>query len=351
VWAGRPDGLEAEAQNLLRLVAALLADDGHAVTIHPEETPGARWAGDALEPVEPTPDDPDPGSLVLFTSGTTGVPKRAQRRLHARAGAAPEPDAVWLLAYAPQRWAGVSVLVHVVSTGAQLAVPKSFESDELIDAAAREGVTHMSLTPSLFRKMLLQEGRERLSALPLRQVTFGGEAATQGALDAAAELWPQARLTHVLATTETGDLCAVSDGRAGFPVAVFAKEGREIAADGELTVDGRPTGDLWREEDGRYHFVGRRDEVINVGGENVSPLAVEAAAEAVSGVRYARAFAVASPLLGHVVALDYVGAIEERDLQRALRASLPRPAAPARVRRVESVELTQAGKTRRAPVT
>ena len=185
----------------------------------------------------------------------------------------------------------------------------------------------------------------QLSALPLRQITFGGEPTSQAALDAARALWPDARITHTYASSELGDVCAVSDGLAGVPAVKFASY--QMTDGGELVVGGHRTGDLWTLRDGRYHFFGRTEEMINVGGAKVSPLTVEEAALAVPSVVQARAKAVRSPILGQLVGLDYVGDIGEDDLKRALRATLPRIAWPATVRRLDAIELSDAGKLRR----
>jgi acyl-CoA synthetase (AMP-forming)/AMP-acid ligase II len=157
--------------------------------------------------------------LTLFTSGTTGTPKPVpipvvERFRRIRPGTA---DDRWILTYAPFRWAGVSVLLHVLQSGAKVVVPATLDADAILGAASETGVTHVSLTPSLFRRIQLGTPPSTLRRIPFRQITFGGEYATQDVLDQAARLWPAARVTHVYAATEFGDLWAVSDGRAGCP--------------------------------------------------------------------------------------------------------------------------------------
>ncbi len=344
--AGRPGGLREETRGVFAFLVAA-ADNAVELELQEGDAGCDGWAGD-LPHVEPSRNDCTAAALTIFTSGTTGRPKPC-RHVVADAlsrGRPGDADARWLLAYAPFRWAGISVLLHVLRSGATLVVPESVEPVALV-AAAREGdATHVSLTPSHFRRLLLSVARDDLAALPMAQITFGGEAATQPVLDEARALWPGARITHVYAASEFGDICAVSDGLAGAPCAKLERPGMELV-NGELVIDGRSTGDLWERRGERYEFVGRREEVINVGGVKVSPIDVEAAALAVPGVLDARAFGTASPLLGQVVALEYCGSVEERALRRALADVLPKPAWPAALARVERIELTAAGKTAR----
>jgi acyl-CoA synthetase (AMP-forming)/AMP-acid ligase II len=344
LWAGRD--LPAEVPHIATLLAGMGAGRAISLTLTGETGGGARWAGDPLEP-----DDiaEVPGELAILTSGTVGTPRRALRSvpeaLTAKRGGGPGER--WLLTFSPWRWAGISVMLHCLRFDGELVVPHSTEAADLMAAAEAAGIDHLSLTPTVFRMLRLTATDAALSALLLRQITFGGEAASQAALDAALSLWPAARLTHTYASSEMGDICAVSDGIAGIPEAKFAAF--QITPAGELVIGGYPTGDLWELRVGRYHFVGRVEEMINVGGAKVSPLAVEEAALAIPSVRQARARAVASPILGQLVGLEYVGEIDEDELRGSLRASLPRIAWPATVRRLATIELSDAGKMRRIP--
>jgi acyl-coenzyme A synthetase/AMP-(fatty) acid ligase len=290
--------------------------------------------------------------VALFTSGTTGAPKPFRHDVASvlerkRPG---ESNARWLLTYAPFRWAGLSVLLHVLRSDATLVVPVALDPEALIAAAGSCRATHVGLTPSYFRRLQLAVGDAALSALGFEQITFGGELATQPVLDVARRLWPSARVSHVYATTELGDICSVSDGLAGIPQTKLQGPRFGFDSNSQLIADGRPTGDLWALRSGRYHFQGRTQELINVGGAKVSPIEVEAAATALDGVVEARAYAIPSALLGQVVALDYRGEADEKLLRRLLRGSLPKVAWPAVVRRVDRIELTDAAKTRRIEV-
>jgi acyl-CoA synthetase (AMP-forming)/AMP-acid ligase II len=206
-------------------------------------------------------------------------------------------------------------------------------------------VTHISLTPSLFRKIVLSH--QQIEFLGIAQVTFGGEVCSQAVLDLARRVFPRARITHIYASTEFGDICSVSDGMAGYPETKFRAEKFSFGEDGQLFIHGKETGDYWELKEGRYYFIGRKEEIVNVGGEKFSLQSVEEAAYQIMGIKQVRARAVPSPLLGSLIVLDYVGHADSNEILAKLRATLPRLACPAMVRRVDSIDLTPAGKLSR----
>lgn len=343
VWVDDGAGFPAEVARLLDLLIHQVLTRRASLVLSPEERPGYARITEVGLGVDGG--EADGGRIAVLTSGTTGTPKAhwkdLNEELQKKKGGGGPGDR-WLLTYNPGRWAGLSVLLHCLKTGSEVVVPDSLRLESIRTALAR--ATHVSLTPSLFRKLLMG-GAEDLAASPLRQVTFGGEHASQKVLDTAAGLWPGARVSHVYASTELGDIAAVSDGREGCPVGRMPDW--RLTEEGELVVRGVHTGDIWEEVSGRLLFRGRLVELVNVGGAKVAPIMVENAADAVPGVLECRAYAVPNPLLGEVVGLDYTGTIEASALRRALAGILPKFAVPAVVRAVPAIELTSAAKLHR----
>lgn len=283
----------------------------------------------------------------LSTSGTTGLPKKVSKNLSNALSAKRNGHSSqsWLLAYSPMRWAGVSVVLHCIKFDCTLVIPKSQDSTGLLHALTEtEHVSHLSLTPSMFKSLLVADTHKRLPNAHLSQITFGGEAISQSTLDSASALWPNARITHTYASTEQGDICSVSDGIEGFPT--YKLDRFSFSPEGELSIGGIPTGDLWLKKDGRYIYGGRTSEIINVGGNKVNPQTVEDCAIS-CGAQLARCFGISSPILGFLVGLEYVGNISPEELQKSLRGKLPKFAWPRQLTQVERIHLSDAGKMRR----
>src|SRR5262249_1848121 len=66
------------------------------------------------------------------------------------------------------------------------------------------------------------------------------------------------------------------------------------------------TGDVVEEKDGLIRFLGRRSEIINVGGQKVFPTEVEAVILEADNIADATVYGVSHPLLGEAVAARLV---------------------------------------------
>ncbi|MGC9236660.1 MAG: amino acid adenylation domain-containing protein [Thiomonas sp.] len=112
------------------------------------------------------------------------------------------------------------------------------------------------------------------------------------------------------------------------------------------------TGDLGRiDAEGALQLVGRSKEVINKGGEKISPHVIESALLAQPGVAQAAAFALPHPTLGEDVHAAVVAAaqhtLDPQALRQALRALLPPVAIPTRIHLVSAIPTGLLGKVQR----
>lgn len=325
-WIGKENMFVEEVIKLIQLL-----NEDNNIILSTESSPGFDWIVECQENFDerfPT----STGHVALQTSGTTGIPKviwkNFKEECKNKKGRGTDQD-VWLLTYSPARWAGLSVLIHCMKTKAKLIIPKNLTVNNILNII--KDVTHISLTPSLFRKMIICDYKA-LQQADIKQITFGGEYATQNILNEAKTLYPNARVSHVYATTESGDLCACSDGLEGFPVEKMPR------------LD---NGDMWEIKDGRVYFVGRNTEVINVGGAKITQTEVENAVYNISKVIQCRAFSINNILLGQVVGLEYIGDITPKEIRIILLKTLPKYAVPVQIFQVESIELTSANKVKR----
>ena len=265
-------------------VAELRERLGHDLLVTPRDLPGAGllrpdelWAGSERE-TGPVPDGPRP--LLVLTSGTTsGRPQAARhdwsRILRVTLRIRPTPQQRWLLAYAPNQFAGLQMLLHVAAARATLAAGKSFQPRDGLEAMRRFGVTHASGTPTFWRFLLAELRSDGEPAPRLEQVTLGGEAVPSAVVEALRAKFPRAHISQLYAATEMGLSISVRDGEVGLPVSVLDESDGEAQfriVDGELWVrsrssmlgyyddepvpdDGwRATGDLVEVVGDRVHF-------------------------------------------------------------------------------------------------
>jgi len=339
------------------------------VTVAPTAAPLTRRAEFATE-------------WILLTSGTSGRPKLVLHTLESLAGALPHQasvPSVWSTFYDIRRYGGLQIYLRAVLSGTSLVLSDAGEAaTTFLARAGAAGVTHISGTPSHWRRALMSGGAHLIEPAYVR---LSGEVADQVLLDGLRDTYPRAQVAHAFASTEAGVAFDVTDGRAGFP-ADYVESGRGGVAmkviDGTLRIrsartaarylgDAPPvvdaegfvdTGDLVELRDGRYYFLGRRGGVVNVGGQKVFPEEVEAVLNTHPRVRMSLVGARRSPITGAVVVADVVlidaampAESELTDLKRELLDSCRRALAPHKVpavlKFVESLPLTPAGKLRR----
>ena len=314
---------------------------------------------------------------IMTTSGTTGTPKLVEHNLTSLARTSRRDTEkgrgqVWGMLYDYTRFAGLQVVLQSLLSGACLAVPDhEADIETQLDFLVEAGCTHLSATPTMWRKILMTTTGPLLN---LRQVTLGGEIADDAVLASLARTYPGARISHIFASTEAGVGLAVSDGRAGFPadylidppagIGLKIEQGRLWVRNtevGEAYLDGRgvlgsdgwvDTGDLVEQRDARVYFKGRETGIINVGGNKVHPEEVENAILAHPHVTMARVYSRANPITGALVMADIVpgpSAPEtlKQDLGAFLRARLDKYMIPASFRVTEGFEMNAAGKIRR----
>jgi acyl-CoA synthetase (AMP-forming)/AMP-acid ligase II len=315
---------------------------------------------------------------LLLTSGTTGAPKLVRHDV-ASLTAPIKPGAqapVWGTFYDIRRYGGLQIFFRAVVGGGSLILSEAGErvADHLARLAAHS-VTHLSGTPSHWRRALMNPAAR---AIAPRYVRLSGEIADQAILDNLRTFFPQAGVGHAYASTEAGVAFEVNDGLAGFP-ASFVKLGQgEVdikIAGGSLRLrsartatcyvgrDAPPlldadgfvdTGDMVELSGDRYHFVGRKGGIINVGGQKVHPEEVEAAINRHPAVWASQVRARRNPITGAVVVADVVLKVAvrvghptsdtERDIIAACRTRLAPHKVPAVIRFVDNLDVSATGK-------
>jgi len=320
----------------------------------------------------------------MLTSGTSGVPKIVRHTLEGLTGAiiadgpARGVAPVWATFYDIRRYGGLQIFLRAIIGGGSMVL--SQPEEPVADHVARlnrMGVSHISGTPSHWRKLLMSGSASGFSPSYVR---LSGEIANQAVLDGLSKAYPKASIGHAYASTEAGVGFAVNDGREGFPADMVgnSKGGVEMKIeDGSLRIRstrtahayvGRhatnltdsegfvDTGDMVELRGDRYHFVGRRGGIINIGGLKVHPEEIEAVINGHAEVRMSRAKSRRSPITGAIVVADIVlddrcGSHSSDEIRAKIladcRTQLPPHKVPAVIRFVASLDITAAGKLAR----
>lgn len=328
---------------------------------------------------------PDAGTaLVVGTSGSTGAPKLAMLPATAlRASATATHERLggpgrWLLAMPPHHIAGVQVLLRCVAAGSEPAfvdLSGGFTAKAFTGAAAAmDGARrYTALVPTQLRR-LLDDPAATSALAAFDGVLVGGAATPQHLLDRARAEGVRVVTTYGMSETAGGCLydgvpfpCSAvrldDDGRIHLGGATLATgylgrpdlTGQSFHTDADATRWFRTDDTGHADESGRWHVVGRLDDVIVTGGLKVAPRVVEDALTALPEVAEAVAVGTPDDEWGRAVSVALVlreGAHPPgvEDLRSRLRGILPDHALPRRVVTLASLPLRGPGKPDRAKV-
>ncbi|MGW3471503.1 AMP-binding protein [Saccharopolyspora sp. NPDC000995] len=287
-----------------------------------------------------------PKRVWVSTSGSSGRPKRVAHTLQGLTTVStPQAPRRWLLPFTPGTYAWWQLVTLSLNVPGQDLV--TVEADRLGDwptLAAAEEVTAVSATPTFWRHSLLRD-RATVTALRLEQITLGGEPVDQRLLTELTIAFPEARVSWIYASSETGAAFAVHDGKAGFPASWLESHAPERpqlrVEDDELLVRSPyqgvdlqgfvRTGDRAEIREGRVHITGRiSHDQLNVGGSKIAASTVREVLTAHPGVAWAQVRARRAPLVGELVAAEVVATtdVDTAELTSWCSSRLPDYAIP-----------------------
>jgi cyclohexanecarboxylate-CoA ligase len=314
--------------------------------------------------------DAEQRAAVLFTSGTSGTPKGVLHTQHSLAFKALQMARVHECTTAdcilmPAPAAHISGLLNGITLPGVVPFRTVFMArwnpEDALDLIEREGVTFMVGPPTFFVAMMQSPRFSPERVASMRLISSGGAGVTRAFVAEASAAFG-ARVKRTYGSTEAPTI--ITDGKAIGDVEVRVDPNGELQVRGQelfagyldskqndtaFTPDGWfRTGDLATiDGTGTVEIVGRLDDVIIRGGENISTAEVEAALEAHPDVRHAVVVGEPDELMGERVCA-FVVADAPFDLEtcRAWFAErgVARFKTPERVVAVDAIPLLATGK-------
>lgn len=257
---------------------------------------------------------------LVFTSGTTGVPKAAMltfgNHFYSAVGSAERlghyPDDRWLLCMPLYHVGGIAIVWRASLFGFAIILLSEFDEEIVLSAIERYDATLISLVPTMLERLLKAENGARI-LLSLRTILLGGAAAGDELMTKARTFGLKVATTYGLTeaasqvATDLPGIGETGEGIVGRPmfysrVRIADPDGKSVPVGdiGEIRVSGPTimagyyrdqdatditlqngelrTGDIGcLDKDGFVHVFQRRADLIVCGGENIYPAEVEQA--------------------------------------------------------------------------
>ncbi|MCR4664203.1 MAG: acyl--CoA ligase [Paludibacteraceae bacterium] len=356
---------------------------GICVPIDPDTKPARR---EYIERIVATGAPSDGMADIMFTTGTTGAPKgvvltheniaASARNINAYIGN--DADDVELLALPVSHSFGLGRLRCVLSKGGTMVLLGTFANVKRFFAAMEEHhVTGFGMVPAgwAYLKMMSRD-KIRNYAGQLKYIEIGSSFMSVEDKKMLMEWLPNTRICMHYGLTEASRSAFMEFHEYAENLSSIGKAAPNVdirIIDGEICVKGEHvtqrywnespkriaqdfhdgyfrTGDSgWMDEDGHIYIKGRIKEIINVGGEKVSPMEVEDVLNAIPQIKESACCAMPDMVMGEVVEAFIVEKepVTDAEIKEIIKPQLENYKWPKRIVRVDAIPKTSSGKIQR----
>ena len=296
--------------------------------------------------------------LILLSSGSSGEPKAAVHdfsKLLDKYKTPGKPLKIlnFLLF---DHWGGLNTMLHTLSKGGTVYTLKDRFPDTVCKLIEDHKIEVLPTSPSFLNVLLLSEAYKNYNLTSLKIISYGTEPMPKHTLKKLKEIFSEAQLKQTYGLIEVGVLRSKSKNSDSLWVKIggdgvqwrvennVLQIKAKTAMLGYLNAPSPFTHDGWLhtgdavEVDGEYlKILGRRSELINVGGEKVYPIEVENIIQEMENVADVTVYKEDSPIMGNIVSAKVKLIKEEppkvfsKRLKSYCRVRLPSYKIPVRV--------------------
>jgi long-chain acyl-CoA synthetase len=260
--------------------------------------------------------------LVLFTSGTSGFPKGAvhdfNKLLNKFRTVRKSMRTINFLLF--DHWGGLNTLFHTLSNCGVVLALRNRKPEAVCEFVEKYNIELLPVSPSFLNLLIISEKYKKYNLSSLKLITYGTEPMPESTLKRAKEIFPYVMFQQTYGLIELGVLRSKSKsddslwvklGGEGFELRIvenILQIKAESAMLGYLnapspfTEDGFfITGDEVEYDGEYYKILGRKSEIINVGGDKVYPQEVENIILEMSNINEVTVYGEKHVMIGNIV--------------------------------------------------
>lgn len=264
----------------------------------------------------------DKPGLILFSSGSTGVIKAALHDFTKVLEKFKRPRKVkkMITFLMFDHMGGLNTLFHNLSNGGCVVPVKERTPDGVLSIVEKYKVEVLPVSPTFINIMLLSGVYKKYDLSSLKVVSYGTEVMPEAVLHKFTSIFPDIRLVQTYGLSELGVMDTKSEsnnslwvklGGDGYQTRVvdgLLEIKAESAMIGYLNAPSPFTEDGWFKtmdvvevKDDYFKILGRKSEIINIGGEKVFPAEIESFFLDMEGISDIAIKGEPNPIMGNIV--------------------------------------------------
>ena len=312
--------------------------------------------------------------LIIFSSGSTGNPKAILHNLDLLLSKYINKKNKKINVLASLLFdhiGGLNTMFSTFCMGGSLIIPKSRKDPYEIARLIEEfNINLLPTSPTLLNLLLISGAYQRYNLDSLKLITYGTESMSESLLNRLKKTFPKVRFKQSFGTSEIG--IASSNGDLLINITdmdfkiinneLFIKSPTQsigyLNASNEVFKDGYfPTGDIVNvisKNNKEYlHIVGRKKDLINIGGEKVLPQEIENTLLEMPSIKDCLVYGESNPITGESISVKIVSDLNlnnmelKKEIRKFCKDKLAPYKIPTKVVIVDSINATNRGKKQR----
>ena len=269
--------------------------------------------------------------LILFTSGSSGKPKAVvhdfSKLLKKFETKRPAMKTINFLMF--DHWGGLNTFLHCFSNNSLIILPTSRNPNYICSLIEKNEIELLPTTPSFLNILLLGGTHKKYNLSSLKVISYGAEPMPAMTLSLVNKSFKNIKIQQTYGMIEIG----------------------YIGVDSPFTDDGYfITGDSVEQDGDWIRILGRKSELINVGGEKVYPAEVETIILENEKILDTVVYGSKNPLLGQIVSAKilinkkYKDNFNISDFKKECANRMPKYMVPSKIQIVDEIEKSERGK-------
>ncbi|NPA52739.1 MAG: long-chain fatty acid--CoA ligase [Aquificae bacterium] len=283
--------------------------------------------------------------LILFSSGSTGKPKAMLHNLDKMVDIyknRKEKNINSLVFLTFDHIGGIDTLLRLLSIGGTITIPDDRTPETVSKYIEKYKVEVLPTTPTFLNLLLISGVYHKYDLSSLKIIAYGAEPMPENLLKKLKEIFPNVEFQQKFGTSETNAIKVKNKKDNELFLKIEDENIQYKIVDGELWIKSKTqvlgylnapmdsftkdgwfkTGDLVEKtKDGYIRIIGRKKEVINVGGEKVLPSEVEAVILELPSVLDCMVYGEENPITGQMVVADVIinDDIDQKEAKKLIR--------------------------------